>query len=869
MSSFSWKGIFGISVPDSSGSPSGRSGSQRKTSGGPRVASSAGSAASPPSGSVGAAGAARPNAIRTDVNGTSAGTGSPMRSSAGVSSSPSTFGSQRPDEAALAASFPLSLGWTAPEWREWSRDSGHHVHDSDTKTALLGIENFGNTCYANSVLQALYFCAPLREAVMEADAAHVSPVVRRSDTLHTALVRLFHTMAREASRISIESGDAPAKREASGTPAIVSRTVNTEAIKTFLETLMRNCDLFDMSMHHDAHEFLNFTLNQVGEDLEALHAPARGAGSVGSGSAPATRGDDDTQRTYVHDLFQGVLTNETKCLTCENVSYRDEAFLDLSVNVSPNTSLSSCLRQFSESEMLHGRNKFFCDACASLQEAEKRMKIRHAPNILALHLKRFIWDERVQAYVKHACRVVFPLDLRLFNMSDQADNPDRRYELFAIVIHVGAGANQGHYISIVKIGQRWALFDDETVTFIAESDIAKYYGDAPEIGSAYVLFYRAVELDERAAHAAAQITHHTPAASAAAPAAPLGHGAPPAPSSSARAMPMPIAVPVAGRGAPASASTHAPPTWSPTSMSSQATLASSAGMAPAVPIPPAMSPTLSTGPAPVLSASPGGGVPEVMSVPLPRARAQQPVESATPAASATPVASPPYRGAGTSYMSTTPSMMDLRPPAADVPLRGTPLPVPPRSPYRNSMYAASPTHGDGGASMTRSMSQRASFLGEAAPAIRSTDGAPPSRMTPSISLAHIPTSPPSAGVSAGAPAGVPMPRPEVIAVPRNRTQAVPAPAVFPNTPSPTMPTKMGEAVPMLRAASTAARAAPAPAAPADAHRSMSASMPRSHTMHNLSSRSAATPEVRAAEAPAPTKRSWLNRALRIDRTDKN
>lgn len=767
--------------------------------------------------------------------------------------------------------------------------------------------------YANSVLQALYFCAPLREAVMEADAAHVSPVVRRSDTLHTALVRLFHAMAREASRISIEvggaadaqSGDAPAKREASGAPAIVSRTVNSEAIKTFLETLMRNCDLFDTSMHHDAHEFLNFTLNQVGEDLEALHAPARGAGSVGSDSAPATRGDDDTQRTYVHDLFQGVLTNETKCLTCENVSYRDEAFLDLSVNVSPNTSLSSCLRQFSESEMLHGRNKFFCDACASLQEAEKRMKIRHAPNILALHLKRFIWDERVQAYVKHACRVVFPLDLRLFNMSDQADNPDRRYELFAIVIHVGAGANQGHYVSIVKIGQRWALFDDETVTFIAESDIAKYYGDAPEIGSAYVLFYCAVELDERAAHAAAQITHHTPVASAAAPAAlyaappaaapaaAAATGPPPAPSSSARAMPMPIAVPMPGRGAPPSASAHAPPTWSPTSMSSQATLASSAGMAPAVPIPPAMSPTLSTGPAPGLSASPGGGVPEVMSVPLPRARAQQPVESAMPAASATPVASPPYRGPGTSYMSTTPSMMDLSPvaraapatgapSAADVPLRGTPLPIPPRSPYRNSMYAVSPTSGEGGASMTRSMSQHASFLGEAAPAIRSTDGAPPSRMTPSISLAHIPTSPPSGGVSAGAPAGMPMPvsprgapapvssGPEVVAVPRNRTQAVPAPAVFPNTPSPTMPTKIGEAVPMLRAASAAApEAAPAPAAPADAHRSMSASMSRSHTMHNLAPRNAATPEVRAAEAPAPAKRSWLNRALRIDRTDKN
>ena len=123
------------------------------------------------------------------------------------------------------------------------------------------------------------------------------------------------------------------------------------------------------------------------------------------------------------------------------------------------------------------------------------MKIRHSPNILALHLKRFKWDEKAQAYVKHACRVVFPFDLRLFNTSDQSDNPDRSYELFGIVIHVGSGAHQGHYISVVKIGNRWALFDDETVEFIAESDIAKYYGDSPEIGSAYVLFYRATDLD--------------------------------------------------------------------------------------------------------------------------------------------------------------------------------------------------------------------------------------------------------------------------------------------------------------------------------------------------------------------------------------
>jgi ubiquitin carboxyl-terminal hydrolase 9/13 len=65
------------------------------------------------------------------------------------------------------------------------------------------------------------------------------------------------------------------------------------------------------------------------------------------------------------------------------------------------------------------------------------MKIKKLPNVLALHLKRFKYQEDVQRYIKLSYRVAFPFELRLFNTVDDAEDPDRLYELFAIIVHVG------------------------------------------------------------------------------------------------------------------------------------------------------------------------------------------------------------------------------------------------------------------------------------------------------------------------------------------------------------------------------------------------------------------------------------------------
>lgn len=272
----------------------------------------------------------------------------------------------------------------------------------------------------------------------------------------------------------------------------------------FLEIFKRDNEMFRNSMHQDAHEFYGLVLNAVISNVEAnarhLHdvelaqrkreaslsqsvEKALGSSNALLSSMPATG--------WVHDIFEGVLTSETKCLTCETASQRDETFLDLSIDLDEHSSVTSCLGKFSAEEMLCERNKFHCDHCGGLQEAEKRMKIHRLPKVLAFHLKRFKYTEDYSRLQKLFHRVVYPYHLRLFNTTDDADDPDRLYELYAVVVHIGGNAYHGHYVSVIKTKDRgWVLFDDEMVEPVDKHFVRNFFGDKPGMACAYVLFYQ-------------------------------------------------------------------------------------------------------------------------------------------------------------------------------------------------------------------------------------------------------------------------------------------------------------------------------------------------------------------------------------------
>lgn len=105
----------------------------------------------------------------------------------------------------------------------------------------FGLINFGNTCYSNSVLQALYFCRPFREKVLEYKMKNK----RSKETLLSCLSDLFYTIATQ------------------------KKKVGSLAPKKFIARLRKEKEEFDNYMQQDAHEFLNFLINHINEIILA------------------------------------------------------------------------------------------------------------------------------------------------------------------------------------------------------------------------------------------------------------------------------------------------------------------------------------------------------------------------------------------------------------------------------------------------------------------------------------------------------------------------------------------------------------------------------------------------------------------------
>ncbi|CCK69462.1 uncharacterized protein KNAG_0C03580 [Huiozyma naganishii CBS 8797] len=243
----------------------------------------------------------------------------------------------------------------------------------------------------------------------------------------------------------------------------------------FVKTLKKENVLFNTQMQQDAHEFLNFLLNDLNDYLQS-------------------RG-----QTYILNQFQGTVTNQIKCLTCDTITSSSEPFLDFPIEVEADEEkyIQNVMEHYQQRELLRGSNKFYCNECCGLQEAERLVGLKSLPKTLSLHLKRFKYSEEKNANVKLFNKIHYPLILNASSTFDSSVS--KSYRLQGVVVHMGNGPHHGHYVSLCHTELfGWLLFDDETVESVDESYVLDFVGSHESPTTAYVLFYSEIDGSERA-----------------------------------------------------------------------------------------------------------------------------------------------------------------------------------------------------------------------------------------------------------------------------------------------------------------------------------------------------------------------------------
>ncbi|XP_021490485.1 ubiquitin carboxyl-terminal hydrolase 35 [Meriones unguiculatus] len=165
-------------------------------------------------------------------------------------------------------------------------------------------------------------------------------------------------------------------------------------------------------------------------------------------------------------------------------------------------SVLDLVNYFLSPERLTAENRYYCESCASLQDAEKVVELSQGPRYLILTLLRFSFDLRTMRRRKILDDVSIPLLLRL----PLAGGQGQAYDLCSVVVHSGVSSESGHYYCYAREGaarpapalgstdrpepeNQWYLFNDTRVSFSSFESVSNVTSFFPK-DTAYVLFYR-------------------------------------------------------------------------------------------------------------------------------------------------------------------------------------------------------------------------------------------------------------------------------------------------------------------------------------------------------------------------------------------
>lgn len=401
---------------------------------------------------------------------------------------------------------------------------------------LSGLQNIGNTCYMNSILQCLSAISVFRSYICSDDCL---------ERLHTNVLDKINKDKRKENMlepddiISIEKDEYDRVCNDTVTLGLnkllsVMWQQNANVCPhTFKQIIGRHNEMFRGFSQNDSQELLNMILDVTHEELqmEVVIRPRNVSESVysyinitnecskyiNSPHVPdemkkrylaylneySMRNINDkiigdafmywakyTEKSYsiITDLFAGLFCSKIHCKTCNGIGCSFEPFtmLQLSVHGDSDATLHELINSFCQEELLNGSNQYFCSNCNKKVDASKKMYIWSLPNVLVIQLKRF--KNNCGIPTKIESKITFPIDdLDMKNYTSELNHYNKtKYDLVAISEHRGT-CDFGHYVAYCKngINNKWYEFNDSHIYHVPIENLEK------EIitSDAYILFY--------------------------------------------------------------------------------------------------------------------------------------------------------------------------------------------------------------------------------------------------------------------------------------------------------------------------------------------------------------------------------------------